>query len=406
MKEEQMKEDTTPKTLDPTTGLPLYKALFPGGKAVHHHREGFQWKLATRKPDGTWEPGEWMEVKPPLIWCGNGFHVTPVPQQWMTAGATEVWCIEWSGALVGRSDGTDSDVLEPTRDRDKVAVQRVRITRKATQEEIDAAGIAYAKWCEAKLEETRPAREALAAEQQKKREKEREAAELARKKKQAKELVERLKKGADAAKKELEQRKKAGLPSTGFMAIVQSIALLGRQLSDRDMGYACHDAAEFAIKHLKFDLEDFEKLADKGRRPTVHPWLWMDDWIYRKAIEHGNKSAMLAYEAWKKVKPFISSGVRRGHYQEPSNRLYRGVDFQHNGQNFTVTSVRFEEGYVNAKLDDVWVPDPDQKGCHKQVPNPDQRVYKITREELLAETKGRNKAIREAEAANKSRRRR
>lgn len=115
----------------------------------------------------------------------------------------------------------------------------------------------------------------------------------------------------------------------------------------------------------------------------------MDSRIYREAIRHANKSAAIAYEQWKKITPIFAAcvyGVRGGRGGFESGRLNDGMRFRHEAVDYRVTSVRWNDGYVNAKKDDIWVKaDPKDKspgGPMKQVPSPDQRVYKFTREEL------------------------
>jgi hypothetical protein len=77
-------------------------------------------------------------------------------------------------------------------------------------------------------------------------------------------------------------------------------------------------ALEVAVSgRFKFELKDFEVLADNGQF-EFYRWIGKDteygygERIYKLAIDSNNKSACLAFEHWQKRKPFIFKGQRLG----------------------------------------------------------------------------------------------
>lgn len=126
-------------------------------------------------------------------------------------------------------------------------------------------------------------------------------------------------------------------------------------------------ALRLAIKFgLRFDKTDF---GEKG--------LYGDEWDYKLAVAHDrhgcqNRSACIAYENWKKRKPFIAPCG----YQGALHRLAVGSRFTWRGQCVEVTSFADDGAYIIA--------------CVYKYPNKDdyrrkvERRYKITRKDLLS----------------------
>ncbi len=75
------------------------------------HGGSLEWSL----PNG--KPGEWHEVKGPVISCSNGLHLTTKPILWWRSGST-LYEAEYEG---------DTSVME-----DKIAVRRCRLLREVS----------------------------------------------------------------------------------------------------------------------------------------------------------------------------------------------------------------------------------------------------------------------------------
>lgn len=77
---------------------PLYKFLRENGNGTNVGQ--FHWPQPTKNSDGTWTPGEWVEVEYPLVACNNGLHVVTAEQspQWYNRRLFEVE-VEGGGIL-------------------------------------------------------------------------------------------------------------------------------------------------------------------------------------------------------------------------------------------------------------------------------------------------------------------
>ena len=106
------------------TATQYYKVLKDGQS---FHGGELTWSLPTQGEDGAWTPGEWHDVEGEIVVCNNGLHLTSEPAKWMSREAT-VYAAEYSG-----DTDTDGD--------DKIAVQRARLLRPATDGELAALRI-------------------------------------------------------------------------------------------------------------------------------------------------------------------------------------------------------------------------------------------------------------------------
>lgn len=84
---------------------------------MSYYGGSMEWSLPTKNDDGTWIPGEWMEVTGDLILCQNGLHLTREPYTWFVEGAM-VFAAEHDGEII--SDGSNT-----------VAVRRARLLAEA-----------------------------------------------------------------------------------------------------------------------------------------------------------------------------------------------------------------------------------------------------------------------------------
>ena len=109
---------------------------------------------------------------------------------------------------------------------------------------------------------------------------------------------------------------------------------------------ALQDALILAIcSGMKFEPDDFNYINKNFR-----PWYWMandghmlGEGYYFRAIQANNTSAAIAFEVWKRRKPFITDNVttsphwgERGYFTR--GRLGCGCQFYWNGEKVTVTS--------------------------------------------------------------------
>ena len=106
----------------------MYFKVLREGKSWH----GGEWEWSLPQPDGKggYTPGEWQcdgSALPDL--CVRGFHLTDKPGLWWGEGA-QAFVAEYEGAVDG-----------PTADGDKIAVQRCRLLRPATHDELAATGL-------------------------------------------------------------------------------------------------------------------------------------------------------------------------------------------------------------------------------------------------------------------------
>jgi hypothetical protein len=73
-----------------------------------HHGGSGAWALPSLRADGTWRPGTWLTVKPPLIPCQRGLHVCTIRQvpEWV---GPALFTVEVSGL---RLDARDKIVVQ------------------------------------------------------------------------------------------------------------------------------------------------------------------------------------------------------------------------------------------------------------------------------------------------------
>ena len=94
------------------------------------HGGAHEWSLPTRATDGAWTPGKWTPaVERPSV-CSRGWHLTTEPGRWWSgdAGVT-AYLAEWDGAL-SQQKGDE-----------KFAVERCRLLRKLTADELATCGV-------------------------------------------------------------------------------------------------------------------------------------------------------------------------------------------------------------------------------------------------------------------------
>jgi hypothetical protein len=97
---------------EPTPALPpLYKFLSPDNRSPY---QGAAWPTPTENPDGTWTPGDWVEVEGDLQACVNGLHLASAKQiaQWW---AERMFVAETDGEVINAPD--------------KYVARRVRLVR-------------------------------------------------------------------------------------------------------------------------------------------------------------------------------------------------------------------------------------------------------------------------------------
>jgi hypothetical protein len=87
------------------------------------------WSLPQAQPDGTVTPGDWTPAVKPAV-CSRGWHLTTEPARWWGVDAgIKAYLAEWDGA-VGRREGDD-----------KFAVERCRLVRELTADELAALNV-------------------------------------------------------------------------------------------------------------------------------------------------------------------------------------------------------------------------------------------------------------------------
>lgn len=87
------------------------------------------WSLPQSQPDGSVTPGEWTPAVRPRL-CSSGRHLTTEPARWWGAeGDVRAYLAEWDGA-VARVEGED-----------KFAVERCRLLRELTPDELATCGV-------------------------------------------------------------------------------------------------------------------------------------------------------------------------------------------------------------------------------------------------------------------------
>jgi len=102
---------------------PLYKVLLAGQSCNNGNHK---WSLPTRGADGEWTPGAWHEIPAPqkLIACSVGFHLTTDPRKWWDEGKS---------VYLAETVGERTNFIG-----DKVAVRKVRLTRRVTAADVAA----------------------------------------------------------------------------------------------------------------------------------------------------------------------------------------------------------------------------------------------------------------------------
>ncbi len=108
-------------TFAPQTAVKTLK----GGRSWHGGT--YAWPLPTQGADGQWTPGEWTPRLSPVV-CERGYHLTTEPAEWWDAsGDVVAYLAEYDGATSPKAD--------------KVAVERSRLLRPLTRDELAACGI-------------------------------------------------------------------------------------------------------------------------------------------------------------------------------------------------------------------------------------------------------------------------
>ena len=93
------------------------------------HGGEHEWSLPTRDASGAWTPGEWTPRVAPSV-CSRGWHLTTQPGLWWSSDAgVTAYLAEWDGALA-RHEGDE-----------KFAVERCRLLRELTADELAACGV-------------------------------------------------------------------------------------------------------------------------------------------------------------------------------------------------------------------------------------------------------------------------
>jgi hypothetical protein len=95
--------------------MTYYKVLVDGRSCFGGKLE---WSLPTMRPDGNWEPGDWMAVSGPIELCYRGLHLTTDPYgQW----------VSWNMTVYEAEHGEIVD-----HKRDKLVSDRARLLRPVT----------------------------------------------------------------------------------------------------------------------------------------------------------------------------------------------------------------------------------------------------------------------------------
>jgi hypothetical protein len=93
------------------------------------HGGKHEWSLPTRATDEAWTPGEWTPAVAPSV-CSRGWHLTTEPAKWWSGDArVTAYLAEWDGALARREDD------------EKFAVERCRLLRELTADDLAAFGV-------------------------------------------------------------------------------------------------------------------------------------------------------------------------------------------------------------------------------------------------------------------------
>ena len=93
------------------------------------HGGEHEWSLPTRDASGAWTPGEWTPRVAPSV-CSRGWHLTTQPGLWWSSDAgVTAYLAEWDGARA-RHEGDE-----------KFAVERCRLLRELTADELAACGV-------------------------------------------------------------------------------------------------------------------------------------------------------------------------------------------------------------------------------------------------------------------------
>lgn len=302
------------KTAKPSTAVQLYKVLTADGHSPYI--TAYAWSLPTQNEDGTWTPGAWHEEPASVFVRGHGLHVTPSPDHY----TPHADCITYECEAEGYRENPEVD--------HHVVALRVRLLRPVPREEAERISREYDAGVYARREKAR---------QKERLDKARESA-------------RRVKAGMDAARAE-------GVESPALTAFRMLVELTPAE-SWRDVNASRWEALKYATKYLRFDPEDVREIYRQFRGGF---WFGAgsgsDERLYAVAVESGNKSACVAWEAYFRRKPWwhrAQDGKRE--------RLYVGAQVRVNGAWHRVTSFRAE--YVNAVGED------------------NKKVVKLTREDL------------------------
>ena len=93
------------------------------------HGGDHKWSLPVAQPDGTYAAGEWTPTVAPSL-CAKGWHLTTQPAMWWSHdGNVAAYLAEYDGATSVREG------------EDKIAVERCRLLRPLTKDELASCGI-------------------------------------------------------------------------------------------------------------------------------------------------------------------------------------------------------------------------------------------------------------------------
>ena len=99
----------------------FFKVILGGKSAT---RGEFEWNLPSANEDGSWTPGSWHSVEPPINAPCNALHVTDKPREWWRHGA-DCYAVETAGEESEYDPGMS-----------KKGVEKCRLLRKLTREEL------------------------------------------------------------------------------------------------------------------------------------------------------------------------------------------------------------------------------------------------------------------------------
>jgi len=135
------------------------------------------------------------------------------------------------------------------------------------------------------------------------------------------------------------------------------------------------------VAQMTFEKDDFQDIYSSFRG---HYWFGqssnganMGEWFYKKAIEVNNKSAMLSYESFIEIKPFIHD----------NKRVVCGLFFKHGDRTLKITGFNKEKeitavSYLTENLELVRY--SDGRSYIKDTPKSGKKLLKFTNKEWLS----------------------